>query len=211
MSDPLPKIVPVFPLPDTVLFPRTALPLHIFEPRYRAMVRDVTAGDGLIVIARTVGDAFEDLGTVGRVRDLEPLEDGRFNLVLEGLQRVSMAEVPCDTPYRQVRIQPRPEVPGTEETALVERSKLELLATLSMLLSVGRPGTPVVLSQELPFEDVVNQVCAALPVEAALRQRLLAQDDLLGRHRLLSEHLDVVIEAVARAQASSSENESQPN
>ena len=98
----LPEILPVFPLSDTVLFPHVFLPLYIFEPRYRAMVRDVEAGDGLIVIACTLGDDFENLGTVGRVRDLVPLEDGRFNLALEGIRRVSMVEVRCDTLYRQV-------------------------------------------------------------------------------------------------------------
>ena len=197
MVEEVPQIVPVFPLPNTVLFPHTSLPLHIFEPRYRAMVLDVTEGDGLIVVSRMIDDGFEKLGTVGRIRDLEPLEDGRFDLVLEGLDRVSIAEVPCDTPYRQVRIKARPERRGTDDPTVIERSKLELLATLGLLLSAAQTGFPVVLSQVLPYEDVVNQVCAALPVGASLRQRLLAEDELLGRQRLLTEHLDNVIETIA--------------
>ena len=197
MVEEVPQIVPVFPLPNTVLFPHTSLPLHIFEPRYRAMVLDVTEGDGLIVVSRMIDDGFEKLGTVGRIRDLEPLEDGRFDLVLEGLDRVSIAEVPCDTPYRQVRIKARPERQGTDDPTVIERSKLELLATLGLLLSAAQTGFPVVLSQVLPYEDVVNQVCAALPVGASLRQRLLAEDELLGRQRLLTEHLDNVIETIA--------------
>lgn len=197
MVEEVPQIVPVFPLPNTVLFPHTSLPLHIFEPRYRAMVLDVTEGDGLIVVSRMIDDGFEKLGTVGRIRDLEPLEDGRFDLVLEGLHRVSIAEVPCDTPYRQVRIKARPERQGTDDPTVIERSKLELLATLGLLLSAAQTGFPVVLSQVLPYEVVVNQVCAALPVGASLRQRLLAEDELLGRQRLLTEHLDNVIETIA--------------
>ena len=92
-----PDIVPLFPLPGAVLFPDTVLPLHIFEPRYRRMVEDVRAGDGRIAIALLRQGweegyegrpAIHDVGTVGRIRDLEPLPDGRFNLALVGLQRV---------------------------------------------------------------------------------------------------------------------------
>jgi Lon protease-like protein len=196
-----PRILPVFPLPKTVFFPHTLLPLHIFEPRYRAMVRDVSEGDGLIVISRAVGNGFESLGTVGRLRDLVPLEDGRFNLMLEGLHRVSMVEVACDTAYRQVRVEPRPEHPGTDDPAVIERFKLELLAALSILLSVADAGVPVVLNQELPFEVVVNKACAGLPVGASLRQQLLAEDNLLERYRRLSDHLETVIESVAESGA----------
>jgi len=197
----MPRILPVFPLPDTVLFPGTLLPLHIFEPRYRAMVRDVTAGEGLIVISRMLGERFERLGTVGRVRDLEPLEDGRFNLVLLGLERVSMTEVPCDTPYRQVSVEPSPERPGSDDPVAIERSRIELLASLSALLSVANSTVPVVLNEDQPFEVVVNKACASLPVDASIRQALLAEDDLLARHRALSSHLDAMIESVARSRA----------
>jgi len=209
----MPEILPVFPLPNTVLFPRTLLPLHIFEPRYRRMVRDVTAGDGLIVISRMTGEgeSFDRVGTVGRVRDLEPLEDGRFNLVLEGLYRVSMTEVPCDTPYRQVRVEPRPERSGSGDTGVIERARLELLATLSALLSAARSSVPVVLNEDQPFEVVVNKACASLPVEAAIRQRLLDEDDLLERHRELSAHLDSMIEAIALSRATGQGGSSAPN
>ena len=211
MAEEVLQIVPVFPLPNTVLFPRTSLPFHIFEPRYRSMIQDVTEGSGLIVVSRMIGDDFEKLGTVGRIRDLEPLEDGRYNLVLEGLHRVSMVEVPCDTPYRQVRIKARPERAGTDDPVVIEQSKLELLATLGLLLSAAQTGFPVVLSQELPLEVVVNQVCAALPVRASVRQRLLAEDELLGRQRLLSEHLDHVIDTIAESSSVSPGEGSPPN
>ena len=195
----VPQILPVFPLPNTVLFPLTVLPSHIFEPRYLQMVRDVTAGNGLIVISRMVGDGFENLGTIGRVRDLVPLEDGRFNLMLEGVQRVSIDEVPCDTPYRQVRVEPRPESPGTDDPSVIEHFKLELLGTLGILLNAAQADVPVILHQELPFEVLVNKACAGLPVEASLRQQLLADDDLITRQRRVSEHLTTVIETIVQA------------
>jgi Lon protease-like protein len=207
----LPQTLPVFPLPNTVFFPRTLLPLHIFETRYRAMVKDVTAGDGLVVISLMLGDSFENLGTVGRVRDLEPLDDGRFNLVLEGLQRVSMTEVACDTPYRQVQVEPRPERACTDDAKFIERKKMELLATLSILLSIAQADVPVILDQDQPFEAVVNRACAGLPVGTALRQRLLDENDLMERHRMLSDHLDAVIESVAQLRASGQDGGSEPN
>jgi Lon protease-like protein len=210
-STEMPQILPVFPLPNTVFFPHTLLPLHIFEPRYRAMVRDVAAGNGLIVISRMVGEGFDNLGTVGRLRDLKPLEDGRFNLVLEGLRRVTMVEVARDTPYRQVRVEPRPERCGVDDPAVIAQLKLGLLATLSAMLSVARTDVPVALDQEQPLEVVVNKACAGLPVEASVRQQLLATDDLIERHRMLSEVLDAVIESIARSGAAGQGESSAPN
>lgn len=193
----LPDILPVFPLPNTVLFPFTLLPLHIFEPRYREMVRDVKDGNGLIVIARMVGEGFDEIGTVGRMRDLVRLEDGRFNLMLEGIERVRVVEKPCETPYRQVRVEARPEVLGAEDPQVIEQLKLELLGTLGILLNAAKARVPVVLGQDLPFEVLVNKACAGLPVEASERQRLLVEDDLVGRHRRVTEHLADLIETLA--------------
>jgi Lon protease-like protein len=194
----VPQILPVFPLPNTVLFPLTLLPLHIFEPRYLEMVRDVTAGNGLIVISRMVDKDFEKLGTVGRVYDLVPLEDGKFNLMLEGVQRVSMDEVPCDTPYRQVRVEPRPELPGSIDPTVIEQSKLDLLGTLGILLSAAKTDVPVVLNPDLPLEVLVNKACAGLPVEASIRQQLLAEDNLITRQQKVSDHLTAVIETIVQ-------------
>jgi Lon protease-like protein len=192
------EIVPVFPLPNIVFFPRTWLPLHIFEPRYRHMVRDVTAGDGRIVVSRRVGEDFESLATVGRVGDLEPLPDGRFNLRLEGLRRVAISEVLCDTPYRQVRIEPRPERLGVEDPSRLEKAKLGLLASLGVLLSASRQPAPILLDQGVPFEVAVNQACSVLPMDPDMRQMLLADDDLLTRHQRVSRHLADIIEMVAQ-------------
>jgi len=205
------RILPVFPLPNTVFFPCTSLPLHIFEPRYRAMVRDVTAGDGLIAVSLMSGDGFHDLGTVGRVCDLEPLEDGRFNLRLQGLERVSLTEVPGDTPYRQVQVESRPERDGATSATSIDEAKLELLATYSLLRGAIRENEPLVLHQELPFEVVVNTACADLPVDGPLRQRLLAMDSLIERQRLALEYLSTVIDAISQLGARKDDGESRPN
>jgi len=99
--------LPVFPLAGALLFPRGQLPLHIFEPRYRAMVRDALAGDRLIGMIQPKDDgeppALFDVGCIGRITACDELDDGRFNLVLEGLSRFRVArEAHVDTLYRQV-------------------------------------------------------------------------------------------------------------
>ena len=95
--------VPLFPLPRTVLFPNVDLPLHLFEPRYRAMAEDLTRGDRdprIVVVLLRAGweddyygnPPVHDVATLGRVVHHERLEDGRFNLVLRGTSRVRLHE-----------------------------------------------------------------------------------------------------------------------
>ena len=99
--------VPVFPLAGALLFPRSQLPLHIFEPRYRAMVRDAMSGDRLIAMVQP-RDGEEppglfEIGCIGRIGSCDELEDGRLNIVLEGLSRFRIArEAAVETLYRQV-------------------------------------------------------------------------------------------------------------
>jgi hypothetical protein len=192
-----PRILPVFPLPNTVFFPATTMPLHIFEARYRALVRDVTEGEGLFVVALASGEAFADLGTVGRIRALEPLEDGRSNLELEGLERVRIAEVPGAAPYRQVRVESWPERVGTDDARVIAEARLDLLASYGALSQLLVGNSPAALLDNLPFDVVVNTASASLPVDAESRQRLLAVDSLLDRQRLALEYIAAVIQALS--------------
>jgi len=193
-----PSVVPVFPLPNTVLFPYTVMPLHVFEPRYRAMVEDATEGDGMIAIALADGSEFHTIGTVGRIRDVETLPDGRFLIRLEGLLRAELTEAPSDRPYRLAHVAPRPEPDIEEGNAEVARAKLELLATLGYLRSElsEHVSQPIVLDERLPFPVAVNIVCAGLPVEPDERQALLEQSDLLERERQASNRIQSVLETV---------------
>ncbi len=190
------KILPVFPLPDTVFFSGTCLPIHVFEPRYRALVRDVVAGDGMIVVSLETKNGFHDLGMVGQIKDLVPLEDGGFELLLTGLERSSLTKIRAGLPYRKARVEPRPEQPGTNDPARIAEARLEILASYGMLLSILRGNAPLVSLQDLSFELLVNTVCARLPIEASLRQRLLQEDTLIERQRLGLEFLTAAIETV---------------
>lgn len=200
-------IVPVFPLPHVVFFPRTVLPLHIFEPRYREMIRDAASRDRLVAVALLKpgwesdydgSPPFHEVGTLGRIEDLEPLPDGRFNLKLHGLVRVAFGDVVSWSPYRRARVRPVPEtgVPETE-TAVVAR-KLDLLASHGCLLRefAGDAAAPIVLDETVSFESAVNAACAGLPVDASARQELLEESDLLARQGRVSEILTDLLQRV---------------
>lgn len=99
--------ISIFPLPGVILFPGMQVPLHIFEPRYRALVKDALARDrriGMIQPQRAEGSApLYTIGCLGKIADVEALDDGRFNLVLEGESRFRMIrELDAATPFRQI-------------------------------------------------------------------------------------------------------------
>src|SRR4051812_14749640 len=123
--------VPIFPLPGALLFPRSQLPLHIFEPRYRAMVRDALDGAGLIAMVQP-RDAKEppavfDVGCLGKIVGSETMEGGRYNIVLEGVGRIRIAqEAAVDTPYRQVDADQRGfDDEDPEPLPLIQRAEIE--------------------------------------------------------------------------------------
>jgi len=217
------ELAPVFPLPSSVLFPDTILPLHIFEPRYRQMVRDVANADGQIAIALLEpgfeqdyegAPAFHRTGTVGRVENLEELDNGRFNLHLVGLRRVYFEEVPSPTPYRIARLLPRNEEPVDDDDTRIVEAKLGLLASHAYLLQQfsGAPGTSLAANDRLSFRAAVNGVCANMPVEAPLRQSLLEIDDLRERQRNAQAMVNEVLEKVIELRASEADgDESQLN
>ena len=115
----LPPQIPVFPLPGVVLFPNVFLPLHIFEPRYRAMVSDALSGDRMIgmLLLRPGYDADYEgrppvytTGCAGLITHSEALPDGRFNIVLRGIEKFRVVTEDHSQQYRVARIEPLPEI-----------------------------------------------------------------------------------------------------
>lgn len=201
------QIVPVFPLPGAVLFPGTVLPLHIFERRYREMVRDAAAGDGLIALSLLQNGEldeeerplFHPVATVGRITDLQATDDGRFYLNLVGLERVRLDEIDSPFAYRQVRLTMRTETGEDDVSAEAEAARLELQAGLGFLLcriSDDCCGGELLVSDRLAPRTAVNRCCANLPVQAHIRQGLLETDDLRRRRRRATEIVDLLIENV---------------
>jgi Lon protease-like protein len=218
----VPERLPVFPLPRVVFFPGTVLPLHVFEPRYRALVRHAASGDRVFAVSLLRegweedyegSPAFHRVATAGRVDGLRKLSDGRFLLRLVGFARVSLGETLQERPFRIVRADGLPETPVDEESVEIAEARRVLLAahgSLVRLLSGQSEGFH--LNESIPFEQVLNQVCASLPVEPGIRQALLEEDDLLERHRAASERLDRALAEAFRARSSDPEGGApQPN
>ncbi len=201
--------VPVFPLPRVVFFPSTILPLHVFEPRYRSLVRDASAGEGLIAVSLLCGNweeeyedspEFRPIGTIGRIEDLRSLPDGRFLLRLVGLQRVRLGQVLRERPYREVRFRPEAEHAPDDADPDLRRAKLDLLASQGCLMrELGGGGSEtLVLDERMPLEAAVNGACANLPVDPDVRQSLLEEDYLAARLQRVSSITDEILQRVLR-------------
>src|SRR5512139_1621975 len=107
-------IVPLFPLPNVVLFPKTPVPLYIFEERYRTMIQETVAGTGELVIAllRSGSEqsyssisAVHDIACLGKIETCEELRDGKYNIVVVGLHRVKILREVQHSPYRLVEVE----------------------------------------------------------------------------------------------------------
>jgi len=203
----LTRAIPVFPLPDVVFFPETVLPLHVFETRYRAMVKDALATDRTIAVAllqpgweqRYAGNpACFPVATAGRIEELQTTADGRYYFKLAGSVRVRLGEVLKDAPYRLVRAEEIPERPVDESDPTIRGLKLDLLATQVCLVRelTGTDAPSLVLDERMTFAAALNGACASLPTEAAIRQSLLELDDLKERHQRAMGILDGILKRV---------------
>ena len=177
----------VFPLPGALLFPRMHLPLHIFEPRYRAMISDSLARDRRIgmVQPRGGGDrpALFDIGCVGKIADVEALDDGRYNLVLEGVAKFRIVrELDVTTPFRQVEAIIEP-ADGIDALSLGERASLESESRKfadAQGYAVDWEGVA-----RLDDEALVNGIAQIAPFDPASKQALLEATTLAERCELI--------------------------
>jgi hypothetical protein len=186
--------VPIFPLAGALLFPRAQLPLHIFEQRYRAMVRDALAGDRLIAMVQPKEQSDPprvfDIGCLGRIVGSEELEDGRFNIVLEGIARFRIAsEAEVATPYRQVDADRGGfgDDSDPEPLASVQRAELEREARrYADALGYAVDWEAVA---RLDDEMLVNGIAQIAPLDVGSKQALLEAEDLSARADLLVQFM----------------------
>jgi Lon protease-like protein len=200
-----------------VFFPGTVLPLHVFETRYRAMVKDALRADRTIAVAllkpgweqHYAGnpDCFP-VATAGLMEDIETTPDGRYYFKLAGSVRVRLGEVISDAPYRLVRAEEIPEPPVDEDDPAIRSAKLDLLATqVGLVRELAGNDTPrLVLDERMSFASAVNAACASLPAEAAIRQGLLELDDLKERQRRACRILEEILERVVALKSAPNES-----
>ena len=183
--------LPLFPLAGAILFPRTQLPLHIFEPRYREMVRDAIDGPARIGMVQPLRLDDEDrpplydVGCVGDIVGIEELEDGRFNIVLHGSNRFRLInEVAFEGGYRCASV----DIEAFDDSeppplSLVERAEVEREARRlgdAMGLAVDWEAV-----SRLDDEMLVNAIAQVAPFDIGAKQALLEQVTLTGRADLL--------------------------
>jgi Lon protease-like protein len=194
MSD----LLPLFPLPNVVLFPNVFLPLHIFESRYRDMVAHSLSGDRMIgmVLLRPGWDTdYEgrppvfDVGCSGVMTHCERMPDGRYNIVLRGVERFRILEEDHRLSYRRASVEPLRE----RELASDERLTLHRYRTkLETMLAPAVQETPQSASPSaMSDEEVVNALAQYLGLEALEKQALLEQPSLRSRAESLLELLEM--------------------
>ena len=185
--------VPVFPLAGALLFPGSQLPLHIFEPRYRAMVRDALASDRLIAMVQPRDEAeppaLFEVGCIGRIGACEELEDGRYNIVLEGLSRFRIArEAAVDTLYRQIDADRSVFVEDEDQVlAMVQRAEIEREARRYADALGYRVEWDAV--SRLDDEMLVNGIAQIAPLDPGSKQALLEATDIVERADLLVQFM----------------------
>jgi uncharacterized protein len=184
----LPEVIPLFPLPNAVLFPHIPLPLHVFEPRYRVMVRDAAAGPRLIGMTLLRGDWQADyqgrpeifaVGTVGEMLHVESLADGRFNVLLRGLREFTIARELPGGEYRRAAVDWRP----PDGSSLEPRTRNEIVRLLERHLADRgvEPGRREVRGEGVGDEAYVNFVAQNLDAEPLEKQALLEAAPLASR------------------------------
>ena len=179
--------ITIFPLTGAILYPDLHLPLHIFEPLYRAMISDALARDrriGMIQPQREFeGAPLFQVGCLGRIGDVEALDDGRFNVVLEGESRFRvLRELDVTTPFRQIEAELLDE-PDEEVLAAIERAGFEREARRF----ADAQGYRVDWDSVSRLDDVslINGVCQIAPFDAAAKQALLEANGINERCELL--------------------------
>ncbi len=194
----LPTEIPLFPLPNVVLFPAALLPLHIFEPRYRAMVRDALDNDRLIgmVMLRPGWEPNYDgtpavypVGCAGFITHADPLPDGRFNILLRGLQKFRILGERASREgverYRLARVESiddstRPATGGASDA----RRRLEQIIAKKLQRSADET-----IPKDIPDADLIYAIAQHLePLE---KQALLECNGLIERCRTLVELLEM--------------------
>ena len=196
----LPPTIPLFPLPNVVLFPNVCLPLHIFEPRYREMVADTLDADriiGMVLLRPGWEGEYEgrppiyEIGCAGLITHAERLAEGRYNLVLRGLQKFKVREEDHSRRYRVAAVDPILERVADSDRAIItaERRRLE---TLLVPQPSGR-GVDPKMPPSMPDEELVNALAQYLDLEMVEKQALLERDGLVQRCQSLIELLEMKV------------------
>jgi uncharacterized protein len=200
-------IVPLFPLPNVVLFPKTPMPLYIFEERYRTMVKEALAGNKEMVIAlsRTAsefshasGTAVHDIACLGKIESYEELEDGKYNIVVVGAYRVRIIREVQHSPYQLVEVEKIDDIASHALPAEIIKQQNHLGGLFAKFteLATGTKQQALELVPQMDFESLVNMVAMTLNLAIEQKQALLEINDPSQRCDVLIPILQQQLEAL---------------
>jgi Lon protease-like protein len=201
--------VRLFPLPNLVVFPHVMQPLHIFEPRYRAMLEEALAGDGLIGMVLLAPGWEKDyegrpplraVGCLCRVATFHKTDEGSYNVLVLGLRRIVIAkELPPDKIFRvaEARIceDEYGEAAATERPEL-QRRLLEAFKHVLPQIPEAHEQLDELLGNQVPLGMLTDIVAYTLDIDLEFKERLLAETSVDRRAELLLEHLSRLRKAV---------------
>jgi len=196
-------LLPLFPLPNLVFFPRTRLPLHVFEPRYRKMVADAVASDqrfGIVLLRpgweRDYFGAppIYACGTLGQIEQAVPLEDGRYNILVRGEVRFRVVGEIAGQPYRTARVIAQPEQDRNAEASYAQRTWLAELSRQYLEHLPEQMAVPEI--ETVGLEALTNALIMSLNIDVQQKQELLEIDDLIARAEKIGDELQNRIESL---------------
>jgi uncharacterized protein len=198
-------IIPLFPLATVVFFPNTLLPLHVFELRYRQMVNDVIDAEriiGMVLLKPGWEKTYQgnpeiyNVACMGRIISAEPLEDGRFNIILYGLKRVKILKIVKDIPYRLARVRILEDVHGANEDVYRERI-MQLISRWNGLLGKEHEPHKINIDTGLPLESLTDAFASLSISNVFEKQELLEETNVLKRAERILPHLEAKLQVIS--------------
>ena len=188
---------PVFPLPETVFFPKTFLPLNIFEDRYKKMLVDSLKNEKTICIS-LLKPGFENnyeknpeinlIGCLGRIEIKNDTPTGTYNILLSGLKKVKINEIKSKKEYRVAELEVINEIYGDENLDLLKEKVFSAFERMS--IDNDYPKIPDEFKELIDFEMAVNFLVSYLPIDIIQKQKLLELDDISLRAKILVQFMD---------------------
>ena len=190
-------LAPIFPIPNLVFFPKTFLPLHIFEPRYQKMVLDAESNEKIIcmtLLEEGYEDDYEGSPSIHKVGSLGYMElnnnndDGTSNILLSGLAKVSINEIPSKKDFRLAELNIISESQGDEDTDILKEKVFRGFERMSS--REGFSQIPKQFQKAIDFEMAVNFLASHLPINIEQKQKMLELDDISLRAKILVQFME---------------------
>ncbi len=198
--------LPLFPLPQAVLFPGALMPLHVFEPRYRQMTRDALDTHKMMAVVQLLPQSPEEppghpaiarVAGVGAIVEANELPDGRFNILLEGRGRVHLTELPFVPPYRRARAELLEDRPG-DVSEIDHHSLIAVANAFTSFVQSRDASFQFSLPPSLPASRIADLCAHHLILDAKERQAILESLDPAARVRMVSDALALQLAMLKR-------------